>query len=512
MTAGPEPTPAAFERIVPRRPANLGAPDTRGVVTAEPAAQISARAFWIAMLALLLIAALAFWLLPRFFSPPPATSVATPAPVEAPAAQAIATPAATAPAWDDPVLLEARAAAQGARERYAEQLAQLRAQGVERWGAAGLAAAEAQAQAAAAAFAAKDFAAARSGYEAAVAATAALLAGIPQRLATALAEAAQALDAGDKARAQAQYELALVLDPASEAAQRGLRRVANHDALRARLDTARRLEQAGDVAGARAVWKDALALDPDAQVAKAALARLDAQAADAEFGRVLGEALAALDRGDWDLAERRLARARALRANDAAVQQAGTRLAEARRGVRLAALEREAQARLAAEDWAGAVASYGAAQQIDASVAYAREGLARAEPRALLAQRMQDTLSKPERLASPAVMQEAVQLLEQARAVSDAGPRHREQLAALTRTIAAAATPVAVTLHSDSQTEVTVYKVGALGRFATHTLQLKPGRYTAVGARSGYRDVRVEFEVVAGAQNAGLNIRCTEPL
>lgn len=467
------------------------------------------------MAALLLFAALAFWLLPRLFvaDPEPVTAAAPTPSASTPsvAEPAPAAPAAT-PAWDDPALLEARAGAQDAQQQYAEQLAQLRAQGAERWAAAALTSVEARAKAAADAFAAKNFAAAREGYAAAVAATSQLLAEIPQRLARALAAGAQALDAGDKAGAQQQFELALAIDPANAAAQRGLARVASYDALRAKLDSARRLEQSGDIAGARAAWKDALALDPDAQPAKDGLARLDAQAADAEFSRALGDALSALDRGAYDEAERRLARARALRANDPAVQQASARLVEARRGVRLATLEREAAAQLAAENWSGAVASYRAAQQIDSSLDYARDGLAQAEPRAALAQRMQDTIAKPERLASPAVLQEAVRLLEQARAVPNPGPRHREQAANLARVIAAAATPVAVTLRSDGQTEVTVYKVGALGRFATHALELRPGRYTAVGSRVGYRDVREEFEIVAGAQNASVEIRCTEPL
>lgn len=470
------------------------------------------------MIALLLFAALLFWLLPRIVSAPSTPPLAQTAPIAAPSTPApvsvaSAAPAALAtPAWEDPALLQARAAAQAAKARFESALTQLRSHDVERWGAQALAQAEAHAAAGAAAFAAKTFADAQREYEAAASDGDALLASVEPRLKDAMAAGQRALEAGDKPAAQAAYALAQALDPDNAQARRGLERVATFDALRAKLDTARRLEQAGDPAGARAAWNEALALDADSQAAREGLARLDAQTADDAFARALGAALAAMDRGGWDEAERQLAAARKQHAQDPALQQASARLAEARRVQQLAALEREAAAQAAEEDWAGAVASYRRALQLDPSLSFAREGLAQAEPRAALAQRMQETIARPERLASAAVMDEATVLLAQARAITNPGPRHREQVLALARAIAGAATPIAVTLRSDGLTEVTLYKIGTLGRFATHELQLKPGRYVAVGSRKGYRDVREEFEIAAGATSPSVDIRCQEPL
>ena len=60
--------------------------------------------------------------------------------------------------------------------------------------------------------------------------------------------------------------------------------------------------------------------------------------------------------------------------------------------------------------------------------------------------------------------------------------------------------------------EVTVYQVGRLGAFATHQIKLRPGAYTAIGSRAGYRDVRVRFAVMPGAPIKPIVIRCTESL
>ncbi len=65
-------------------------------------------------------------------------------------------------------------------------------------------------------------------------------------------------------------------------------------------------------------------------------------------------------------------------------------------------------------------------------------------------------------------------------------------------------------VQSDNATEVVIYRVGRLGRFNRRELQLRPGRYTAIGSRPGYRDVRKVFEIPAGTEQATLRIRCEE--
>lgn len=515
QSGAPQP-PADFDRIVPRRPAGAGGDATAGRPSEPGGTRRSIAFFWIATAALAVSAVIVFALLPRWIdgdgASPAAPAAAPPTVATAPVPTPEAPAEPSKPAWADPALLEARAAAQSARSQYQAQSGQLQSRAVERWGATASGQAAESAKAGEAAFTARDFTAARSAFEAAAATTAALLAEVPQRLASALDAGNRALDAGDKAAAQQAFELARAIEADNAAATRGLKRVAALDEVRAQLDAARRLEQAGDVAGARAAFKQALALDPDTGVARDALARLDADARDAEFRRALGEALAALDRAQYDVAETRLARARALNAADPGVQQVAARLAEARRAQSLANLQRESTAQAASEDWGAAVATYRKALQIDPTVAFARDGLAQAEPRAALAQRLQDFVDRPGRLSAPAVAAEAEKALAEARAVTSPGPRLDAQRVALERALAAAATPVTVQLRSDGKTEVTVYRVGTLGAFTNRALELKPGRYVAVGTRAGYRDVRQEFEVAAGMPSGPVDVRCVEPL
>lgn len=515
MRSEPEPRPLPdFERIVPRR-ATSGAAATSAPAPAAGAARHVPAGVFVGGLALLLVlGAAAIWLLPRLVPAPGSAPVKNaPAPTAATAEPLAPPPAPPAQAtWDDPAQLEARAAAQDARTRFEQHGAELRKHGVEHWGAEALAGAQAQAASGQAAFAAKDFIGARSGYESAAAGAATLLAEVSRRLGAALDAGGQALEAGDRIAAQSAFELALALDPGNAAATRGLARVASFDALRGKIETATRLEQAGDLAGARAALREALALDADSATARDSLARLDAQAADAEFRRALAEAIGALDQNRLDLAEARLARARSLRGGDPAVQQLASRLADARRAQRIAILRSESAAQVSAEDWAGAIRNLRAALELDTSLAFARDGLAQAEPRAALVANLQKLIDRPDRLSSPAVAAEAQQVLAQARAIGDAGPRLRAQIDGVQRALDLAAQPVAVQLRSDGQTEVTIHKLGALGRFTAQSVSLKPGSYVAIGTRAGYRDVRREFVVAPGAAGASVDVRCEESL
>lgn len=519
MTSTPDPgsgtgsdsgSSAPFERIVPQSLANSAARDSRRPSRANRPTGVSALTVFLGLVATLALGLAAIILLPDEI--PTTTAETVQAAAEPAAVPTIINPPATTAIWDDPALLETRAAAQALQKKIEDQTAQLRGKGVERWGTERFASAVAQAETSAKAFASRDFAAARSGYETAAATLGTLIGEVPGRLSEALQAGRTSLAEADKARAQGAFELALALDPGNAAATRGLERLKSLDAVSVKLQTARRLEQANDVSGAESAYRAALQLDRDTEEAKQALARIESARTDEEFRRTLGEAFEALDRNNLGVAATRIARAQALRPGDGGVRQAASRLAEANRGGRLSQLQQEAQAQTAAEDWAGAEKTYRAALEIDPSVAFAREGLAIAEPRARLSAKMQDLINRPHRLTSIAVAEEADALVLQARAAQNPGPRLEEQVAALRLALDKAAEPVSLQLRSDEQTEVTVYRVGPLGRFATHELELKPGRYVAIGTRPGYRDVRREFEVSAGSTRPIVEVRCEETL
>ena len=230
------------------------------------------------------------------------------------------------------------------------------------------------------------------------------------------------------------------------------------------------------------------------------------------FTTAMSEAHAALDRSDWASARQALARASALRPASSSVADARRRLEEGERSAALVAQREKARSFEAKDDWRRALAEYEAALKLDPTVAFALEGRDRTKARADLARRLDFHVANPLRLATDAVAAEAERLLQQAREVGSPGPRHRRQVSALEKALVQIRTPVAVVLESDGETEIVVHKVGRLGAFTRKQLELRPGTYTVVGTRRGYRDVRLQLVIEPAAAPPPLVVRCEEEI
>jgi len=233
---------------------------------------------------------------------------------------------------------------------------------------------------------------------------------------------------------------------------------------------------------------------------------------DGAFREAMSEGLAALDRKDWTAAREALERARSIRPDAPQISDTLARIETGEKVAALAVYRAQGREHEAAERWRRAEASYRAALALDPTVDFAREGLARATARAELAETLRYHLDHPERLSSLAVLDEVSTLVERAREIEPAGPDHRRQVAELSRRVTEWSRPVTARLVSDGQTRVTLYRVGRLGTFTHRELELRPGTYTAVGHREGYRDVRREWVIRPGRPPEPLQVICEEEI
>jgi hypothetical protein len=119
-------------------------------------------------------------------------------------------------------------------------------------------------------------------------------------------------------------------------------------------------------------------------------------------------------------------------------------------------------------------------------------------------------LEKSNVLESDPHLTNALGLLREASKIEPKGPRLAGQIEKLDQLVKIAKTSVRVTLESDNLTEVAVYKVGRMGRFYTRDLNLRPGTYTVVGTRDGYKDVRQKMVVKAGEEGLRITLKCEE--
>ena len=267
---------------------------------------------------------------------------------------------------------------------------------------------------------------------------------------------------------------------------------------------------AGNVATARSAYAAALALDEQYAPPRTALAQLTTQAAQRNYLAVMSQGYSALQRQAFDAARVAFEKAQTLHPDRQAAVVAMQDLAGKRTTSTLAQLEADS-ARFAAEErFADAIKAYEQALAIDASLAFAKRGIVVAKERQQLQQALNNALAHPERQSSDDTRNATLALRARVAAVADKGQRLQTQLAALDALLLRSAAPINVTLQSDNITEVRLYRLGALGRFAQKQVALRPGRYVATGVRDGFRDARVEFDVAPNM--ASVMVRCDESI
>ena len=408
----------------------------------------------------------------------------------------------------------AREAAQDALAALLTRLDALQARKVETWDADGLAKIEAARAAGEAHYRAGLYGAAQREYAAAEANIDASLAHLLEVVADHLDAGERALRSGQTEVARQAFSAALELSPENAAATRGLARATHWDRVLALLTEAEGHWRLGDEARAVAAYEAALVLDPDAREASLGLERIRRNARELEFKAQMSSGYSALASGDASAAIRAFEAALKLQPLAAAPRHA---LAEARAAASAAAVTRtlaRATQSEAAEAWTDAAHALEEALRLDPALASAGLDIAKARQRADLASRLQSATQSlrvnPTAPLEAATRAAALKARDDGRRIREPGPRLRRQLAELEAAIAVH--PVRVEFRSDGDTEVALTDVTDLGRFNVRAVALKPGRYTAVGRRRGFRDAQVDFNVTAADAPPVVTVRCDDAL
>lgn len=469
-----------------------------------------AKQLWLmggAAAAVLAASAFVFVVLPRW--------VERPAP-----APAAALPAAAPAAAPQPALPELSAEELAALEAEAERLlaeiltqtSRLEEQGAAGWGGDDWIEYTERSKAGDSAFLDKRFQDAVTAYRDTLATGAALFERSTQAVERALAAAGDAFAAGNPELAIAQYDFVLGIDPENADAHNGRARAERLPEVLALVREADGLRDAGELDGAIERYRQALAIDSRWAPAQAGLDGTAARRDNERFEGLLSAGYAALAEQEYGRAAEQFHAALAMRPNAAAAREGLVQAEESAKLNEIALAEARALAFERRERWDQAIAQYEAALATDPTLAFAKSGLERATARADLDAKLANLIANPTLLFQDRLLADAGALLDDAAAVAEPGPRLAEQQTELARLMRLATTPLPVELRSDALTEVTVYRVGPLGVFTVKELELKPGTYTAIGSRNGYRDVRRMFTVLPGRAAEPISVVCSEPI
>lgn len=407
---------------------------------------------------------------------------------------------------------QARRQAQAALEQVLELQALLQDRAVTTWGETDYQAALGRAALGDNSYRDRDFSGAIRAYEHAAAALADLEASIPARIDTALNTLNAAIESGDSDLAQATLTQLTQLAPEHPERAPLSARVAAIPTVSKALADAQSAAIENDFATAVAAAETAIAADAAHQGARQRLSEYQQAARDAGFRKAMSTGYLALEAAQFEQAEAAFRGALTIRAGAPEPNAALLELASARTAATLKSLQRKGRAQEHAEQWQQALSTYQQAAKLDANVLFAREGIAQTQPRADLATALDTIVAEQARLIDPRVIREAEATLQTARQIAAPGPVLSAQIDNVQRTLDYAKTPVQVALTSDGLTDVTLLRVKRLGPFENSALTLRPGRYTAVGVRTGFRDVRIEFDVAPNSEAAPVHISCNEAI
>jgi len=313
-------------------------------------------------------------------------------------------------------------------------------------------------------------------------------------------------------KAREKFERALVIDDSSQVAQEGLKSTNVRKEVLALMIKAKQAEKNAEFRTAQVVYREILALDDNYLLATQRLKNVTLKISQDRFRTLMSKALSALDKNKISTARKALSKAKKLKPNDPALRDAIKRLSLVSQQNVLDDMRAQTKVNVQQEDWQTAIDTYKKALKIESNAAFATTGLSYARQQLSKNRQFDNYISTPTRLYSPEPLVNAQRLINTAEIDASTEPKLFAKYSLLKEYVTQALVPLPLTLHSDANTDIVIYHVGKFGRFKKRQLNLKPGKYTVVGVRSGYRDVRKIVSLLPGQKAPIIEVRCEEKI
>jgi tetratricopeptide (TPR) repeat protein len=322
----------------------------------------------------------------------------------------------------------------------------------------------------------------------------------------------QALKQADQETATQQFELAIAIDSGDIRAKQGLQRASTIKDLFEIMQRASRFESHGQLQQALSTYREAMVLDPLSEEAKSSFARVDSKLKQQAFDQAIATAYKALQKGQYTDAQAAFNAAKTIRPDSDKPQIGLNKVADAVRQEKIESLLYEANHFAELQEWQRAATSYEKVLQLEKHHMLAQQGLEESQAKANILKELKVALDSSDQLYKDEVLEKAEDLLRAIAGLEHPGSIIEGYYQQLGQLVRVATTPISITLESDRNTQVTIYKIARLGTFGKHQLQLRPGPYTIVGTRTGYRDVRLNIQVSPKINNSTILVVCEEPI
>ena len=163
------------------------------------------------------------------------------------------------------------------------------------------------------------------------------------------------------------------------------------------------------------------------------------------------------------------------------------------------------------DNWEGALLNYERALALDSTHHEANQWRDIATRILDLQRIIDDFVARPDRLSSANIAKAATNTVENAKSLKRFSEKLKKSISDLEKSIEIAKTPVPVQILSDNQTEISIRRIGRIGKTEKRTIELRPDTYTFEGKRKGYRSKLIKVVVkYNGGSPIEIRVICDE--
>ncbi len=320
----------------------------------------------------------------------------------------------------------------------------------------------------------------------------------------------EALAAGEAEAALTAFTIAVAIDAGDKSLADRLERAENLPAVLGLVRQAEATERNGELSAALDLFQQAVAIDARWPAANAGQQRIQEALTRNRFRDAMSKGFQAVANKQYDDAKAAFEAARSILPGSSEPDDGLLQVTQAERADLIATHRETANAHMAASAWQLAIDAYDAALAITPALEFATTGKAEAEYRLDLETSLKLFLNDPTPLQLDEKLQEARNLLRNLSRIANPSVALGTDMNTLAQLVSTARITIPVTITSDGKTDVTVRRHAALGSIENEVVYLIPGRYTIVGQRPGYRDVRKDIVIIAGRTVDPIHISSSE--
>tara|TARA_Y100000031_G_scaffold42631_1_gene48999 strand:+ start:2821 stop:4368 length:1548 start_codon:yes stop_codon:yes gene_type:complete len=312
--------------------------------------------------------------------------------------------------------------------------------------------------------------------------------------------------------AQNEIASALLMKPGHSIAQGYRDRIKLMPKVLGYLDGAYKARTENDLRSERSYLEKVIQLDPAREKEKSRLKYLRKEIAEEDFATHLSKGIAAVERRDVRVARASMEKARKIFSNRAELSLLKEKVERLDRELSVASSLKNANQAILQDNWDRAHQAFSKAKSIDPTNTTAIEGERIAGQVLDGLKGLDSFLERPARLSSQTVAAAAKQLLASLQHLTAISKNLKNRSVQVFELIKQANKPVEVMVKSDGKTDISVLRIGIVGKTLEKIIKLRPGNYTFEGKRAGYKSKLVKLTVPFDGVGIEIKIICDEQI